>query len=211
MSHNTPKIGTATQDRVGALDTAINDLSDVSGSPSNNQTLVYTGGAWSPGGVPATTEHIFIGRGEADAYTNTGQTGAATPAVSDTWYFYDSNPIENIAGASLTKVGATNWIESITLPAGQFTIFSQHHATFSASGYLAIRWYDGATEASGRGMIGEDLSTFGGSASNSMGFIDLSSPATITCKIDLVSNADTITNQANIPSEFGYVLIRKVQ
>jgi hypothetical protein len=108
-------------------------------------------------------------------------------------------------------VGATDWIESITLPAGQYTIFSQHHAAFAASGYLAVRWYDGATPVSGRGMIGENLSLYGGSASNSMGWLNLASSTTISCKIDLESNVDTITNQGNTPSEFGYVLIRKVQ
>jgi hypothetical protein len=214
MSHNTPKIGTATQDRVGDLDTSITDLNDVSGSPSNDQALVYSSA--SSAFIPTVnsrlaTEYIFIGRGESNAYTNTGQTGTATPAVGDVWYYYDTSPRESITGASITKVGTTDWIESITLPAGQYTIFSQHHAVFVASGYLAVRWYDGATPVSGRGMIGENLSLYGGSASNSMGWLNLASSTTISCKIDLESNVDTITNQGNTPSEFGYVLIRKVQ
>lgn len=209
MSHNTPKIGTATQDRVGDLDTSITDLSDVSGSPADGEALVYSGGSWTPGGIPYSSEYIFIGRGESDLFSNSGLTG--TPAIGDTWAYYDSSPIENITGATLTKVGTTNWVESITLPAGKYTIFSQHHAVFSASGYLALKWFNGATEASGRGMIGEDLSTYGGSASNCMGFINLSGSATINCEVSLESNLDTVTAQGNTPSEFGYVLIRRVQ
>lgn len=213
MSHNTPKIGTATQARDGALDTSITDLTDVSGSPADGQTLVYSSAssAFIPGSVSASSEYMFIGRGESSAYTNTGQTGTAVPTAGDVWYYYDSNPTINITGASVTKVGSTHWIESITLPAGIYTIFSQHHAAFSASGYLAVSWYNSATLISGRGMIGEDLTTYGGSASNCLGWVDLTGSTTINCKIELASNVDTITNQGNIPSEFGYVWIRKVE
>jgi len=214
MSHNTPKIGTATQDRVGALDTSISDLADVSGSPADGETLVYSSAssAFIPGAnTRMTTDYIFIGRGESDAYTNTGQAGATIPATSDVWYYYDTNPQITITGASVTNVVGTDWIESITLPAGQYTIFSQHHAVFSSSGYLGVEWRIGSAVISSQGIVGENLSVWGGSASNCMGWINISSPTTINQKISMLSNVDDITAQGNVPSEFGYVLIRKVK
>lgn len=62
---------------------------------------------------------IYIGRGETQTYA-----GELNPTSSWTtnFEFYDSNPINTISGASFNKRAGTNWIQSITLPAGTYEI-----------------------------------------------------------------------------------------
>jgi hypothetical protein len=57
---------------------------------------------------------IRIGRGESASIWTSPITTAST------FYWYDSNPINTISGATFTKTG--NWISEIHLPAGKYEI-----------------------------------------------------------------------------------------
>ena len=50
MSHNKIKVGTAEADRTGLISPDLNDLGNVSGSPSDGQVLKYTSSSssWGP-------------------------------------------------------------------------------------------------------------------------------------------------------------------
>lgn len=61
MSHNKISVGTATPDATGALSVALNDLSDVSGSPSDGDVCGYASGAWAPTSPPEIERIAFVG------------------------------------------------------------------------------------------------------------------------------------------------------
>ncbi len=61
MSHNKISIGTATPDATGALSVGINDLSDISGTPSDGDVLGYASGAWAPTSPPGIQRIAFAG------------------------------------------------------------------------------------------------------------------------------------------------------
>ena len=48
MSHNIAHFNTLAPSREGAVDPALSDLSDVSGSPTDGQLLAYSGAGWAP-------------------------------------------------------------------------------------------------------------------------------------------------------------------
>ena len=60
MSHNLEQVGTATPDASSDLGVELNDLSDVSGVPSDGQALEYSGGAWGPGAWPTTQRRALL-------------------------------------------------------------------------------------------------------------------------------------------------------
>jgi hypothetical protein len=141
MSHNEQKIGSAKPGIDGSITHNLNDVADVNiTSVSDGQVLAYDSSSskWvnSPG-VTATAQYIWIGQGESNDYANTGNSG--TISNGDAWYVYDSSPINTITGASITKVSSTDWVDYITLPAGQYVIDSQFFAEWTASGYIESR------------------------------------------------------------------------
>ena len=58
-------------------------------------------------------EEIVIGRSESDNLSNSGFVGFG---AGNNIYFYDTNPINTISGATLS--GANDWYYQISLPAG---------------------------------------------------------------------------------------------
>jgi hypothetical protein len=230
MSHNDTKIGTAKPDRQGDISPSINDLGDVAVvSAASNQVLKYnsTSSAWENGGAPANTPYMFIGAGESNDYSNTGNTGAIS--TGDAWYLYQASPTNNISGASITKIGATDWIDYITLPAGHYVVDAQFYAEWTASGYLEVAlfhsvnntptWSTATTEQlSHKAYIGATLSP--NAISNVItGHFEITS-AMVTAGENLVrlqvtasSNLkayDGATSQGNTPAEFNYFFIRQV-
>ena len=86
---------------------------------------------------------IYIGRGETQTYA-----GNLNPTTSPYWSttkfeFYDSNPINTISGASFNKRAGTNWIQSITLPAGTYEMRCSCLApTYSTNaGNIALKFF----------------------------------------------------------------------
>ena len=223
MSHNEQKIGTAKPTIAGVITPSLSDLSDVSASsPNANDTLQYSGGSWSPvasSGLSASTQYIYVGSGESNDYANTGNTGAVS--VGDYWYVYDSSPAENISGASLNKVSGTNWVESVSLPAGHYVIEAQFHSAFTASGGLTLRAQTTTGSVlSAAAFIGADLSTDPQASLISARFEITSAMVSsnankVALKVYDASNVagytGTTPTQGNTPSEYTYIYLRKVQ
>jgi hypothetical protein len=210
MSHNKTKIGTAEQDREGNMLVTLSDLNDVSGIPSEGQILKYSSGSWEAANmssVSSSVSFIMIGRGEDSSYTNSPQSTNQIN-VNDVIYLYDTNPRNTISGATITQTN--NWVESVTLPIGQYLIRAQSEFQFSASGHAAYCMFNNTTKISQAGVIGEQRGAYAGGGALSIGYINLTSQTTVTLKFESISNIDTPSNQGNFPSNHGMMFIEKV-
>jgi hypothetical protein len=204
MSHNKIKVGTAEPDVNGDIALSVDDI--VSGTPNAGDTIQYNGSAWETKILAPGANYLYISTSTANAYSNS----PATSTSSGDWYFYGDNIINNI-GATITKHSTTDWITSITLPAGDYILRSATFAEFSASGYLRLKWIDSSSNVkSNVSMIGDDFTTYGGSSSTCIGYLNETSSVIINCEIVNSSNVDTVANQGNTPSEYNYILILKV-
>lgn len=80
---------------------------------------------------------IYLGRGETATYQG--------PLTNLSFIeFYDSNPINTIAGASLVAGAAANWYKGFTVPAGTYYIEMSQHLQKSGTGRY-IYQYAGLT------------------------------------------------------------------
>ena len=211
MSHNKIKVGSATPDANGDVTLNLDSLSDVSGTPSTNQYLQYDGSGWTPVSASASSEveFIFIGHGESDAYSNSPHGTGAFTSTSDL-YVYDTSPVNTITGATITS--SSNWISSITLPAGNYLVSGQTLLEFSSSGYALFSFHDSSnTRLSQSGLVGTDRSTYNGAGDLAYSIIELSSQTTIKLKLQATSGTlENGTNQGNTPSEHGLIIIEKL-
>ena len=228
MSHNKVKVGTAEPDRQGDISVSIGDMSDVSiSSAANGQLLKYNGTTWSNAAATVDSQYIWIGQGESNAYSNTGNTGAIS--TGDAWYVYDSSPNNSITGATITKIGATDWVDYITLPAGTYVVDAQFFAEWTASGYLEVQLFQSTNSTpswststtyvlSSAAYIGETLGSYAISNVITGQFTISSSDVTsglnnIRLQVKASSNLasyDGATNQGTTPSKYNYLYIQKV-
>jgi len=219
MSHNNTKVGGQSPNIQGNVTVGLNDLSDVSAAaPTTGQLIQYSSGtaSWSAVDAPSSTvQHIWIG-GKAKAYSN-------SPATSfnagQTVYIWDDAPINTITGASIsvTSGSATadenDWVQSITLPAGNYVFRVQTMFEFSASGYGVYQMFTSAgTAVTAYGVVGDSRGVaYGPSNSTARGFVQITSSTTYNLEMVTSSNIDSIANQGNTPSEFGLIFIEKVE
>ena len=230
MSHNEQKIGNAEPNLAGLIQPALGDLSDVNiTSASDTNLLQYNSSTskWVNASVTASSGYIFIGSGASDDYSNTGNTGAINNG--DAWYCYDASPKNTLAGATITNVSGTNWVDYITLAAGTYVVDAQFFAEWSASGYLEVAlyhstnatptWTTNASEKlSHQAYIGETLGTYA-IANVITGQFEITA-ANVTAgqnrvRLQVVASSnlkayDGATKQGNTPSEYNYLYIRKV-
>ena len=210
MSHNTLKINSKEQGQDGTISLALNDLSNVSGSPSTDDVLVYDGSSYSPSSSPAgEVQYIFISHrsGTAPAYSTSPASGVST---NDVFYVYDASPLNTITGATINQT--SNWVNYITLPAGKYTIQSQVRAEFSAStGYLGTLWRNSGNSAvySAEGFVG-DVSNYGGATAETLGHLDISSNTDIYLKIGQNSSVHAVASQGTTPAEYSAIVIMKL-
>ena len=211
MSYRTTKVGTATPDSSNNISVDLTDLADVSGTATADQVLQYSSGSssWSPAdlSVSAGIQYFYAGKGESAAYTTSPQSTTAI-STGDTVYVYDTNPVNNISGATYTET--SDWIESITLPTGKYILYGQSSFEFSASDESGYKFHDGTSYISQAGIIGESRSTYRGGGSLATGYIDLSTSTTINLEFFEVGSLDTPANQGNVPAEHGLIYIEKV-
>ncbi len=228
MSHNDLKIGNSEPNRQGDLSVSIGDMSDVSiSSASDGQLLKYDGLTWSNVTPVVDAQYIWIGQGESDAYSNTGNTGSISNGHA--WYVYDTSPTNSITGATITKIGSTDWIDYITLPAGTYTVDAQFFAEWTASGYLECQLFRSTSNSptwttstsyaiSSAAYIGETLGSSAISNVITGQFTITTSQATAgTNKIRLqvrsssnLASYDGASNQGSTPSKYNYIFIQKV-
>jgi len=213
MSHNKTKVNAQTPDRNGVVSQSLADLSDVSaGSPSAGEVLAYSGGAWA--NIPATSATgglINIGKGESNAYTNSG---ATTITTNDDVYFYDSTTpatLNGITGATINYVPSTNWVSSVELPAGDYVMWVRFGCEFSSTGYFGFAVYDsGNTQQSSYAMIGADTTSYHFPPSVLQFRVAPTSTTTYKIRCVVASGTDSVVNQGNTPSEFSQWTILKV-
>jgi hypothetical protein len=211
MSHNKFTVGSASPDTDGDVTLTISNLSDVNvTNPSAGQVLAWSGSAWenaAAGGGAA--QFMLIGQGESNAYSNA--TTATSISAGGTIYLYDTNPVNTISGSSITNVGATDWVESITLPAGNYILMATYAVEFSATGHFSFIFKNASNSAlSGIGAIGEDLTAIQNSSGYIQGYTQLGSSTTIKLHCNLLSNVATVANQGNTPAEQSSIMIWKV-
>ena len=214
MSHNKITIGTATPNVNGELSPTLNDLSDVSGSPSANDVLQYSGSSWSPVAQSSVSEleYIFFGHGESENYDESPATSLTT---NNTLYLYDSNAVNTITGATVsttatTGTGGGDWLNSVTLPAGTYRCTLTALPSFSASGYLAFALWDGSTTRTSYGTVGASVSVYGAGGPIATGAFELTAQTTLNARIIQSSGVDTVTNQGDAISTSSTLLIEKL-
>ena len=216
MSHNKIKIGNKTPNANGVITLELNDLNNVNASsPSNTQLLKYVSASseWQAAdesSITSTIKYILAGQGESNAYSNsTSDTSITTSHVLG---IYDTSPLNTITGATFTKQSGTDWIKSITLPAGKYQIWLTYRVEFSASGAFLFAVYSGSTRITNFAGIGETLTSagYGGIPSVVQAIIDLSSTTTIQLKPAGTINIDTPSNQGTIPSQYSSIYIEKL-
>lgn len=212
MSHNTISISGKKPNVSGNITIGLEDISNVSGTPSEDQFLRYDGSNWVPANPSSSSsiEFIFIGRGESNAYSNSPHgTGAITN--SSTLYVYDTSPTNTITGATITSTNS--WVSSITLPAGNYIVSGQSLLSFSSSGNVSYGFFNSSNNnrLSQLGIIGTNRATFSGAGDLAYSIIELTSQTTINLKIDSISGTlDSGLNQGNTPSEYGLIVIEKL-
>ena len=218
MSHNKVKIGTAEPDIDGNISPSLNDLSNVSiSSPQSGHSLVYNGSSWETGAISGSTSYIFIGEGASNDYSNTGNTGNIS--VGNKWYLYDSSPQNTISGSTINKVSGTHWVETVTLPAGNYVFEAQFNCVLSATGGLTLALYTSTgSRLSANAFIGDNLTSSTPSSTISAS-VEITSTMVsnnqnlIQLQVIAASNVAGYTgspSQGNIPSEFNLLYIRKV-
>lgn len=207
MSYRNTKVNGVKPDANGNISVAFDTLFDVTGTPTTGQVLAYdaTAGTWSPTNAGAGSGFAVFGQGESNDYANSGFALTA----GSTWGVYDSAPVNNSGGAvTFNYVAGTNWLSSFDLAAGDYHIFAQFAGAFSASGYLAVACYSGATAISGVAVTGASLSTYGGTPSTLCFAV---SPTVITqYTIKIYAQSGLSASQSTTPSQYGTLLIQQV-
>ena len=209
MSHNKITVASQSPDANGNVSIDVSNMSDVNiSTPSDNQVLQYSTASseWQNQTLSLGSGLLVIGQGESNAYSNSG----ASSMTGDV-YLYDSSPV-NTFGATITKYLATDWVTSITLPAGNYFAQLTYRVEFSSSGYFNFGLTDttGTTEYTTKAYIGEDRTTIDNAASTAIGYFELTTDTTIVLYNDAASGVGTVASQGNTPSEFSTLLIRKV-
>tara|TARA_B100000927_G_scaffold206853_1_gene167939 strand:- start:8417 stop:9196 length:780 start_codon:yes stop_codon:yes gene_type:complete len=118
---------------------------------------------------------------------------------------------KNSTSASGNGVVRTNWVKSITLPAGTYTVSSQVVATETGSGsYLSyeVERTSDSNRVTPRAETGSG--NLYGASGTCFGTFTLSSSDTIRVVTTASNNIATTANQTDHMSKFNYLLIRKL-
>ena len=211
MSHNKVKIGTATPDSSGALSVALNDLSDVSVSPSNNDYLVYSSGAWSATTPTTTTsaEHMWLGEGASQTYPE-GWVGGKHV------YFYAASPVNQITSASLASSDSySNWYDEISIPSGTYLAQARVEGDFTSSaGVFRYRFtteISGTTTTHAASGVSADLGNTNQNPAHAQALINIASAATL--RVEIVSAGSSnlaTTGMTTNQGLYGYLWLMKV-
>lgn len=215
MSHNKITVNGQGPDATGAISVALNDLSNVSGSPSDGQILTYSSGTWgAAASSPASAvQYIHYGRGESEPYADSP---ASSLSAGQVLYAYDTNPTNTITGASFsttatTGTGGGDWLNSFTLPAGSYRVTCVANVEFSASGYFAFTIRDASdTQYTAMGTVGASVNTYSSSGPIATGVAVLTASTTLYIEIVAVSGVDSIANQGSTPAQYTSLLVEKL-
>jgi len=223
MSHKKIKVAGQEPDANGNISLSSVNVEDLDNVTLTNlgadQVLKYDGSSWvngSPAG--GSSDVLAIGRGESDQYSNTGLAESYSHIKSDYTYFYDTNPVNTISNATITKVSGTDWIESITLPAGKYYVMGQWVCKFSSSGSTAGFIYSTTAniERTSRVILGDDTG-WGQQCGSTVisSYFELTQTEVLKYKLYKYlnlyhDNIDTVANQGTYVSENSRLLFVKI-
>jgi hypothetical protein len=211
MSHNKVKVGTATPDATGALSVALNDLSDVSATPSNNDYLVYSSGSWSATAPTTTTtaEYIWLGEGASQTYP---EGWIANRHV----YFYAASPVNQISSATLASSDSfTNWYDEISIPSGTYLAQCRVEGDFTSSSgvfrYQFTTEISGTTTTHAASGVTSDLGNTNQNPAQAQALINIASAATLRVNI-ISAGASNLATTGMTTNQglYGYLWLMKV-
>ena len=221
MSFNNIKINSSSSnkkpDGSGNITLSLNDLSNVSGTPSEDQVLKYTGSAWESSAAPSGADaYILLGQGETSNYNTSGGIELQSSSLNTAIHIYDTSPINTITGATLNGVsGSADWYENITLPSGNYHVLSQTLLEMSSGsgrvGFCILNT-SGNTQLTSLAIIGDGASTAATGVTTTINSIMVLSSQT-TIKLATKTHSSGVlanSSQGNTIAEHTYVFIRKV-
>lgn len=212
MSHNKITVSNQNPDSNGNISINVTDMSDVSiSSPVDNQVLQYNSGTsqWQNQTFTLGSGLLILGQGDSNAYSNSGAV-----AMSGAMYLYaPSASTVNTLGATINKYSSTDWVTSITLPAGNYQAMIAYRVEFSTSGYFNFALANSSNNTiryTNMAYIGENRTTVDNATSTALGYFELSNSTTVIIYSNASSGVDSIANQGNTPAEFSTLMIRSV-
>ena len=217
MSYNNIKVNSISSNSANVT-INLENLSNTSfSSLANDHILKYDGTNWVNAALSSSVkEYIFIGEGASQPYSGSGHTSIT--ATNHVISVYDSSPVNTISNASFAykdSDSSTNWIISITLPAGKYNVIAQTKFEFdNENGLVAYNITTSDTSTSGWltaiAVTGHKPNLYEGSASTLQSCFELSSATTVYFRMDDYDGVETVANQGNTPSENTYVYIEKL-
>lgn len=221
MSHNRLKVQSKKPNAQGEVSVDISELGGVSvGTPTSGEVLTYNSSTslWEsqtkPAASASSAEFIFIGKGESNDWLNSG----SSTDIGDgfTYRFYDTSPINNITGASLTTYLSTNWINQISLPQGTYSVLMNVNVVFSASGYVGFQ----IKNLTSNSFVSEKCYISGDGGMSVIPDINKNRVGTLTGIFTLAANSNIAVlgiddsnadgTQGNFPSESSSIYIEKI-
>lgn len=148
---------------------------------------------------------IAIGRGSAVNYS---ASPASALTVDSTLYLYDASPINSVSGASITATGS--WIESITLPAGSYSLMGYFSVLFSATGSFEFGWWDGSAIVGNGAVVGATATSTLDGARIAMAGLTLTATTTFTLRVIAATNVSTIASQGTVPAAESWMLVERI-
>ena len=217
MSYNNIKVNSISNNTANVT-INLENLSNTSfSSLANDHILKYDGTNWTNSALSSSDkEYIFIGEGASQPYSGSGHTSIT--ATNHVISVYDSSPINTISNASFSykdSDSSTNWIISITLPAGKYNVIAQTKFEFdNENGLVAYNITTSDVSTSGWltaiAVTGHKPNLYEGAASTLQSCFELSSTTTVYFRMDDYDGVETVANQGNTPSENTYVYIEKL-
>jgi hypothetical protein len=211
MSHNLIKINNKEPDVNGNVTIDSQDITDL-GTYNDGDKLVYNevtekweGG--EPIGGETQSNIVSFGMNGTDNYVNSGLSVSANAYVS----FYDIDPINTMPDyATINYIGATNWLESITLQPGKYEIQACCAIKFSGSGYgefFVIDLTNGIVPTS-RGSLGS--LAYKGWNHNVLGILNTTVAATIRPRFSYLYIPASASAQGDFISRSGKIIVRRL-
>lgn len=148
---------------------------------------------------------IAIGRGTAVNYS---ESPASALTANSTLYLYDASPINTISGASITATGS--WIESVTLPAGSYSLMGYFSVIFSATGSFEFGWWNGASIVGNGAVVGATATSTLDGARIAMAGLTLAATTTFTLRVIAASNVSAIASQGTVPAAESWMLVERI-
>ena len=198
MSHNQTTVGGQSPNSAGEISVALNDLSDVSGSPSTGEALVYDGSGWAPASIGAVSTTLPY-----SAYVSDQSSWGAGSykIITGHWVSWRKYSARNdmIGGpynttfwmsssTAHTSLSNTKWCMGFKLPSGKWIVRGVLNVRHSNStNYLEAGWFDGAGN-----QYGNIVRSMRGRSAGSCivwGLIDISSLTEVFIKCTYASHA----------------------